>query len=177
MDWISDFLDPDTGCVQQDQEFGFPSYSRIRTGFGFCTYWKNVTGCLLYWYSTGFKQDSDSLNLVGTGSGVDSDSKFAKQDWTRIQKNQCPHTSAAPKASVLCHFCIIARLNDRAGKQNTNGSPQPESCWTCRLACLRCTIIGWCLRSEFLKLWALYFANNYVYSGCRHWNYVCEGCT
>jgi len=55
MDWISDFLDPDSGCVQQDQELGFPSCSRNRTGIGFCTCWKNVTGCLLYWYSTGFK--------------------------------------------------------------------------------------------------------------------------
>jgi len=26
MGWISDFLDPDSGCVQQDQEFGFPSF-------------------------------------------------------------------------------------------------------------------------------------------------------
>ena len=94
MNWISDFLDPDYGCVQQDQEFGFPSCSRIRAGFGFCTYWKNVTGCLLCWYSTGFKQESDSLSLVGAGSGVDSDSKFAKQDWIRCQKNQSPHTSA-----------------------------------------------------------------------------------
>ena len=34
------------------------------------------------------------MNLVGTGSGVDSDSKFAKQDWIRPQKNQSPHTSA-----------------------------------------------------------------------------------
>ena len=26
------------------------------------------------------------MNLVSTGSGVDSDSKFAKQDWTRTKK-------------------------------------------------------------------------------------------
>jgi len=39
------------------------------------------------------KQESDCLNLVGTGSGLDSDSKFAKQDWSRTQENQSPNTS------------------------------------------------------------------------------------
>ena len=30
--------------------------------------------------------------VVGTGSGLDSDSKFAKQDWIRTQENQSPKT-------------------------------------------------------------------------------------
>ena len=54
---------------------------------------KNVTGCLLDLYLPGLKQESDCLNLVGTGSGLDLVSKFAKQDWTRTQKNQSPNTS------------------------------------------------------------------------------------
>ena len=36
MDWILDFLDPDSGCVQQDPDSGFLNKNRNRTGFGFC---------------------------------------------------------------------------------------------------------------------------------------------
>jgi len=31
--------------------------------------------------------------VVGAGSGLDLDSKFAKQDWTQTQENQSPNTS------------------------------------------------------------------------------------
>jgi len=31
--------------------------------------------------------------VVGNASGLDSDSKFAKQDWNRTQENQSPNTS------------------------------------------------------------------------------------
>jgi len=44
-------------------------------------------------YLTEVKQESDCLCLVGTGSGADLDSKFAKQNWIRIQTNQSPNTS------------------------------------------------------------------------------------
>ena len=50
MDWMLDFLDPVSGCFQQDQDWDFLSWSRIRIGFGLCFYWKNVTGCLLNLY-------------------------------------------------------------------------------------------------------------------------------
>jgi len=40
MDWIFDFLDPDSRCLQQDQEWGFLFCSWIRIGFGFCDCWK-----------------------------------------------------------------------------------------------------------------------------------------
>jgi len=36
MDWILDFLDPDSGCILQDPVSGFLNKKRIRTGFGFC---------------------------------------------------------------------------------------------------------------------------------------------
>ena len=36
MDWILDFLDTDSGCVQQDPDSAFLYKNRIRTGFGFC---------------------------------------------------------------------------------------------------------------------------------------------
>jgi len=78
MDWILDFLDPDSGFFQQDQEWVFLSCSRMRFGFGFCFYWKNITGCLIDLYLPRLKEDSDCLNVVGTGSGLDSDSQFAK---------------------------------------------------------------------------------------------------
>ena len=42
----------------------------------------------------GLKQESDYLNLVGTGSGLYEDLEFAKQDWIRTQKNQSPNTSS-----------------------------------------------------------------------------------
>ena len=57
-------------------------------------YWRKVTGSLLDLLFPGLKQESDCLNLVGTGSGLDSDSQFAKPDWTRTQKNQSPNTSS-----------------------------------------------------------------------------------
>ena len=47
---------------------------------------KDVAGCLLDLYLPGLKQESDCLCLVGAGSGLDSDSKFAKQDWIWTQK-------------------------------------------------------------------------------------------
>ena len=100
MDWILDFLDPDSGCFQQDQEWGFLSHSRMRIEFGFYFYWKSVTGCLLDLYLPWLKQESDCLNLFGTGSGLDSDSQFAKQDWIRTQKNQSPNTSIAGSRKI-----------------------------------------------------------------------------
>ena len=36
MDWILDFLDPDSGCDRQDPDSGFLNKNRTRTGFGFC---------------------------------------------------------------------------------------------------------------------------------------------
>jgi len=36
MDWILDFLNPDSGCVWQDPDSGFLNKNRFRTGFGFC---------------------------------------------------------------------------------------------------------------------------------------------
>jgi len=55
MDWILDFLEPDSGFFQQDQEWGFLSCSRIQIGFYY--YWKNVTGCLLDLHLPGVKQN------------------------------------------------------------------------------------------------------------------------
>jgi len=43
----------DSGFSQQDQEWGFLSCSRI--WFGFCFYWKIVTGCLLDLYLQALK--------------------------------------------------------------------------------------------------------------------------
>jgi len=54
---------------------------------------KNVTGSSLDLYFPRLNRESDCLVLVGTGSGLDSDSKFEKQDWNRTQKNQSPNTS------------------------------------------------------------------------------------
>ena len=93
MDWILDFLDLDSGCFKRDQEWGYLSCSRIRIGLGFCFYWKNVIGSLLDLYFPGLKQESDCLNSVGTGTGLESDSQFVKPDWIRAQKNQSPNTS------------------------------------------------------------------------------------
>jgi len=45
-----------------------------------------IRGCLFHLHLTRIKLYFCSL--VGTGSRVDSD--FAKQDWTRIQRNQSP---------------------------------------------------------------------------------------
>jgi len=42
--------------------------------------------CLLDFYLTGVKQKSGWVGLVGTGSGADSDSKFAKPDRIRTKK-------------------------------------------------------------------------------------------
>ena len=89
------FFGSDTCCLQQDQEWGFLCSSRSRIEFGFYVCWKNVTGCLLNLYLSGVKQESVCLCHVGTGSGMDSVSKFAKQDWIRTQKIQSPHTSGA----------------------------------------------------------------------------------
>ena len=93
MDWILDFLDTDSGCFQHDQEYCFLYCSRVRLDLDCIFAEKNVTGCLLDLYLPGLKQESDCLNLVGTGSGLDLVSKFAKQDWTRTQKNHSPNTS------------------------------------------------------------------------------------
>jgi len=103
MDWILDFLDPDSGYFQQDQEWGFLSSSRIRIGSGFCFYCKNITGCLLDLYIPGVKKESDCLNQVGTGSGLDSDSQFAKEDWIRTQKNQSPNPSTGYVTFSACY--------------------------------------------------------------------------
>ena len=35
MDWILDFVDPNSGCVWQDSDPGFRNKNRTRTGFGF----------------------------------------------------------------------------------------------------------------------------------------------
>ena len=71
-DWIWDYLDPESVCFQQDQEWGFLSCSQIQFGFCFC--WKSVAGfCLTHVFP-----DSHCLNLVSTGSGLDSDSKNVK---------------------------------------------------------------------------------------------------
>jgi len=86
MDWILDFLDPYSSCLRQDQECGFLCCSRNGIGLGFCVCWKNVAGCLLDLNLCGVKQESDCLHLVGTRSEADSDSKFAKQNWSGPKK-------------------------------------------------------------------------------------------
>jgi len=48
MNWILAFLDPDSGCFQQHQEWGFISCSRNRIGFEFCFYWRKHF-CLFAW--------------------------------------------------------------------------------------------------------------------------------
>jgi len=53
--------------------WGFLCCTRNRIGFGFCVYWKNVTGCLLELCLCGFKQESDCICHAGTESGADSD--------------------------------------------------------------------------------------------------------
>jgi len=61
-----------------------------------CVCKKNVTGCLLskcQTYLCGVKKESDCLFYVSTGSRVDSDWTFAKQDWIQTQKNQSLYTS------------------------------------------------------------------------------------
>jgi len=40
MDWILDFLNPDSCCLEQDHEWGFLCRSSI--GFGFCVCWKTL---------------------------------------------------------------------------------------------------------------------------------------
>jgi len=40
MDWILDFLDPDSGWVRQDPDSSFLNKNRTRTGFGFCNFLK-----------------------------------------------------------------------------------------------------------------------------------------
>jgi len=35
MDWILDFLDPDSGCVREDPDSGFLNNNQIRAGIGF----------------------------------------------------------------------------------------------------------------------------------------------
>jgi len=38
MDWILDFLEPDSGCLRQDPDSNFLNKNRIRAGFGFCNF-------------------------------------------------------------------------------------------------------------------------------------------
>jgi len=52
-----DFLDPDSCCLQQNQERGFLCCSQSRTGFRFCVFWN--TGSLPYFYLCRVKQESD----------------------------------------------------------------------------------------------------------------------
>jgi len=106
MDWILDFLKLDSGYFHRDQEWGFLSVVESGLDLGFVFTEKNVTGCLLDLYLPGLKQESDCLNLIGTGSGLDSDSQFAKQDWIRTQKNQSPNTSSAHgvKSGIFTYF-------------------------------------------------------------------------
>jgi len=93
MDWISDILDPDSGCVQQDQEFGFPSCSHFRLDLDFVLTEKT----LLVVYFTDIQPGVGFLESSWYRTGVVSDSKFAKQDWNRTQKNQrCAHLCCSP---------------------------------------------------------------------------------
>jgi len=78
MDWILDFLYLDSGSFQQDQEWDFLNVSRIRIVFTEKTFrilclLKKHSGCLLDLYLPWLIKESDCLNLVGTGSGLESD--------------------------------------------------------------------------------------------------------
>jgi len=84
-----------------------PGWSWISFGVGF-HYWKKLIGCLLDLYLPGLKQESDLLNLVGTGSQLDSDSQFEKQDWFQTQTNQSPNTCGAhitSQKAIYSWFC------------------------------------------------------------------------
>jgi len=50
--------------------------------------------CLTYIYPDS-NRSRIAFNLAGTGTGIDLDSQFAKQDWIRTQKNQSPNNSTA----------------------------------------------------------------------------------
>ena len=66
MYWKCDFLDPDSCCLQQDQEWGFFVY-RSRIGFGLFVCWKNVTGCLLdYIYAESNRSRIAYVSLLPT---------------------------------------------------------------------------------------------------------------
>jgi len=60
----------------------YPCYSRI----GFCVCWRIVNGCFFNLYLCRVKWASGCICRVSTGSGTDSDWKFAKQDWILTQK-------------------------------------------------------------------------------------------
>jgi len=51
--------------------------------------------------TSGLKQESDCLCLFGTGSVLDSYSKFAKEDWIRSQKNWSPPMFPL----IFCSLC------------------------------------------------------------------------
>ena len=79
---------------------------------------ENITVCLLDLYISGLKQESDYLNLFGTGWGLDSDSQFAKQDWSRTQRNQSPNTSSTDTAEQ-------SSKDQTRGVQQASRGPQP----------------------------------------------------
>jgi len=68
--WILDFLDPDSGCFQQDQEWGYLSCSRILMDFVF-TEKTLLVLCLTYISRT--QTGVGFLETSCTGSGLDSD--------------------------------------------------------------------------------------------------------
>ena len=76
--------------------------SRLDLDFVFTE--KKLTVCLVDIYLPEIKQESDCLNLFGTGSGLESYSKFAKQDWTRTQEKRSPNTSMKQKRLTDCHI-------------------------------------------------------------------------
>ena len=93
MDYILDFLDPDSCWLQQEQEWGFFAV----TGLGFDFVFAEKTLMVLFvWFAFTPSQTGIALfvsALVGTGLGADSDSIFTKQAWLRSHKNQTPYTS------------------------------------------------------------------------------------
>jgi len=106
------------------------------SGLDFVFTEENITVCLHELYIPGLKQESDFLNLFGTGSGLDSDSQFAKQDWSQTQKNQSRNTSKHRRAGQQTALqngpvvCILKRadwLHIKLGYRNGRARRLPFS--------------------------------------------------
>ena len=72
MDWILDFWDQDSRCLQQDQGELFLAVVEAGLDLHFVVPEKNVTGCWLELYLFGVKHGLDCLCHVDTGSRADS---------------------------------------------------------------------------------------------------------
>ena len=79
------------------------------------------------------------MYLVGTGSGLDLDSQFAKQDWIRTQKNQSPNTSTIQSCPPIFKK-IAARSSPDPAK--IGFSADPVLIRADLLPSLHCTVVG-----------------------------------